>query len=68
MHEFLDEVYFRLEPEVTPYKYGSEWLLKHIVSGTILTSPNSAGRLKPDYRTLSEAGVVGGSQWEVIRP
>ena len=66
---WLDRVAWRLQP-FPPYSYGTVWLLKDVSSGKIYDDIGSAwakqqGAAK-DNRPLSEVGIRGGMNFEVI--
>lgn len=66
---WLNRVAWRLEP-FPPYDYGTVWLLKDVSSGKIYDDIGSAWAkqqgVAKDNRPLSEVGIRGGMNFEVI--
>jgi hypothetical protein len=68
----LDEIWFEMRPNVHPFSYTNDWVLKDAASGKLLWSlgrpwARSQG-LPEDTRTLAEIGIDPTHRLEVVPP
>lgn len=62
---FLYALYFSLQPNVSPYSYGQEWVLRDLQTGKLFHDIGSRGT-DADQRSLATVGIHSGMVLEII--
>jgi hypothetical protein len=65
---FLYQLYLKMQPEVPPYSYGEEWILKDQETDKIFSNIGSSKIQSGDRRSLVEVGIRAGMTLQVIQP
>jgi hypothetical protein len=72
VYTFLNRIWFEMRGLIKPFRYGKDWLIRNKTTGDIYPLLGSAWAklhgFDDDTRLLSEIGIVGGMEIEVITP
>jgi len=64
--ELLNSIYFMISEFISPYQYGQQWILQDIETKEILNKIYATRNRDIDTRTLLEAGIKPGSEYQII--